>query len=274
MVIDAHHHLWNYQPEKHQWIDDTMTSIRRDFKGEELAKVLSEHDVSGTVLVQVDQSEAETFWLVEQAIKFPFILGVVGWVDLRSDQSPDRLAHFSTFSIIKGFRHIAQAEPDDFLLGDAFQQGLDFLQDFNFTYDLLIYPTQLESAIRLIEEFPDQLFVIDHLAKPLIKEDLLEPWARNIKIISQFPNVFCKVSGMITEADHRDWTYEQLVPYLDIVFESFGVNRLMFGSDWPVCLLAGQYDQVLSVVERYLSKFSQQEKDLILRENATNFYNL
>jgi L-fuconolactonase len=274
MVIDAHHHLWNYQPEKHQWIDDTMTSIRRDFKGEELAKVLSEHDVSGTVLVQVDQSEAETFWLVEQAIKFPFILGVVGWVDLRSDQIPHRLAHFSTFSIIKGFRHIAQAEPDDFLLGDAFQQGLDFLQDFNFTYDLLIYPTQLESAIRLVEEFPDQLFVIDHLAKPLIKEDLLEPWARNIKIISQFPNVFCKVSGMITEADHRDWTYEQLVPYLDIVFESFGVNRLMFGSDWPVCLLAGQYDQVLSVVERYISKFSQQEKDLILRENATNFYNL
>ncbi len=274
MVIDAHHHLWNYQPEKHQWIDDTMTSIRRDFKGEELAKVLSEHDVSGTVLVQVDQSEAETFWLVEQAIKFPFILGVVGWVDLRSDQIPHRLAHFSTFSIIKGFRHIAQAEPDDFLLGDVFQQGLDFLQGFNFTYDLLIYPTQLESAIRLVEDFPDQLFVIDHLAKPLIKEGLLEPWARNIKIISQFPNVFCKVSGMITEADHRDWTYEQLVPYLDIVFESFGVNRLMFGSDWPVCLLAGQYDQVLSVVERYISKFSQQEKDLILRENATNFYNL
>ncbi len=274
MVIDAHHHLWNYQPEKHQWIDDTMTSIRRDFKGEDLAKVLSDHGISGTVLVQVDQSEAETLWLVEQAIKFPFILGVVGWVDLRSDQIPDRLAHFSTFSIIKGFRHIAQAEPDDFLLGDAFQQGLDFLQDFNFTYDLLIYPTQLESAIRLVEEFPDQLFVIDHLAKPLIKEGLLEPWARNIKIISQFPNVFCKVSGMITEADHRDWTYEQLVPYLDIVFESFGVNRLMFGSDWPVCLLAGQYNQVLSVVERYISKFSQKEKDLILRENATNFYKL
>ncbi len=274
MVIDAHHHLWEYQPEKHQWIDDTMNNIRRDFKGEDLAKVLVVQDVAGTVVVQVEQSEAETLWLIEQSIKFPFILGVVGWVDLQSKLIPERLAYFSTYSILKGFRHIAQSEPHDFLLGDAFQQGLSYLQDFDFTFDLLIYPSQLEPAIQLVEAFPEQRFVLDHLAKPKIKGALMEPWAGNIKILSEFPNVFCKISGMITEAEHHEWTYEQLVPYLEVVFEAFGNNRLMFGSDWPVCLLAGQYNQVLNVVRKFISEFSPREKDLILGENAKQFYNL
>ena len=274
MIIDAHHHLWEYQSEKHQWIDHTMTSIRRDFKGDDLATVLSEQEVTGTVLVQVEQSEAETLWLVEQSMKFPFILGVVGWVDLQSENIPERLAHFSTYSVIKGFRHIAQSEPDDFLLRDAFQHGISYLQDFNFTYDLLVYPAQLESAIRLVEAFPDQRFVLDHIAKPNIKEGRIEPWATHINTLGQFPNVFCKLSGMITEADHHEWSYEQLAPYLEVVLEAFGIDRMMFGSNWPVCLLAGQYNQVLNVVETYISEFSQKEKDLILRENAINFYNL
>ena len=274
MIIDAHHHLWEYQSEKHQWIDHTMTSIRRDFKGDDLATVLSEQEVTGTVLVQVEQSEAETLWLVEQSMKFPFILGVVGWVDLQSENIPERLAHFSTYSVIKGFRHIAQSEPDDFLLRDAFQHGISYLQDFNFTYDLLVYPAQLESAIRLVEAFPDQRFVLDHIAKPNIKEGRIEPWATHINTLGQFPNVFCKLSGMITEADHHEWSYKQLVPYLEVVLEAFGIDRLMFGSDWPVCLLAGRYNQVLNVVIKYISEFSQKEKDLILRENAKNFYNL
>jgi len=199
-MIDAHHHLWEYTAEDHPWIDHTMTKIRRDFKGEELAGILVQNGVTGTVLVQVNQSEAETIWLIEQSNKHSFILGVVGWVDLVSENVSNQLASFSAYPVVKGFRHILQSEADDFMLGRSFQNGIACLQEHNFTYDLLIYPSQLKAAAKLVEAFPEQPFVLDHMAKPLIKEGKIKEWADDIRALSQFPKVSCKISELITEA--------------------------------------------------------------------------
>jgi L-fuconolactonase len=274
MIIDSHHHLWQYHQEKHHWMDDTMSKIQNDFTGDDLTIIASSNNISGTVLVQVDQTEEDTRWLLEQANRYPIIQGVVGWVDLRAENILERLDFYNSFEKLKGFRHIAQSEPNDFFMDKAFQKGISYLHSYNYTYDILIYHFQLEAAIQLVKSAPDQLFVIDHLAKPNIREGLYTPWSEYISSIAEYPNVFCKLSGIITEANHHNWNYDQLLPYLECVFDCFGVERLMFGSDWPVCLLAGSYEQVLEIITRYISALSDYEQSLILYKNAKAFYKL
>ena len=273
-MIDSHHHLWNYDPLRHNWIDDSMERIKHDFTGQSITSLASSQGVAGTVLIQVDQTEAETLWLLDQAEKYEIIKAVVGWVDLRADNVEERLAYFKKFKQLKGFRHIAQAEPNDFLTGKAFQRGIASLHDFGYSYDVLVYHYQLPAVVELVDAFPNQKFVIDHLAKPDIKQGLIDQWAKHMEHLSKRPNVCCKLSGMITEADHDNWDYQHLVPYMDVVLEHFGPERLMFGSDWPVCLLAGAYDQVLGVVKKYVSELSEVEQSYIMSENASNFYEL
>ncbi len=273
--IDAHQHFWQYAPEAFGWITDEMANIRKDFLPEDLKPELERAGYDGCVAVQAVQSENETAFLLELARVYDFIKGVVGWVDLQTDDIEERLAYFSQFPKLVGFRHIVQAEPDDqFLLRPQFTRGIDYLRKFNFTYDILIYPHHLPVATQFVSLFPDQPFVLDHLAKPLIKDKRIEPWATDIKRLSTHQNVSCKLSGMVTEADWRHWKREDFTPYLDIVLEAFGPKRLMIGSDWPVCKVAAGYQEVMGIVEECIARLSAHEQELILGGNAISFYGL
>lgn len=273
MKLDSHQHFWQYDPQKHSWIEDNMAVLKRDFLPPDLQVIYDANGIDGCIAVQADQSEAETLFLLELAEEYSFIKGVVGWVDLRADQVEDRLAYFAQFPRLCGFRHVVQAEPDpNFMLRGDFRKGLSRLHDFGYTYDILIFPTQLEAAIQTVKDFPLQPFVIDHIAKPYIKTGEIEAWARAMREIASFDHVSCKVSGMITEASWAAWSYEQLLPYLDVVFEAFGEDRILFGSDWPVCLLAGTYEQVKGVLERYLGESSANSP--VWGKNAAQFYQL
>lgn len=275
MVIDSHQHFWLYDPSRHAWITDEMSSIRRHFLPDHYEFECSANGVDASVVVQVDQAESETIFLLDLAERFPRIAGVVGWVDLRSPQVEERLQHFSQFKKLRGFRHIAQAESDDrFLVQPAFLVGVAQLRKFNFTYDILVYPKQLPAAIELASRFPQQPFVLDHLAKPFIKTRTLEPWASHIKSLAQNPNVFCKLSGLVTEADWRNWEPDDFRPYLDVVFAAFGPERLMFGSDWPVCLVAASYAKVKQLIETYVNANTPQNTGKIFGANAIRFYGL
>ena len=274
-VIDAHHHAWKYDSKKHNWISDEMFIIKKDFLAEELKEVFSQNEVEGSVLVQADQSEEETAFLLTLAEENEYIKGVVGWVDLRDKSVSQRLAQYSQFEKLKGFRHVVQSEPDpNFMLLPEFQRGISALHHFGFTYDILVFPNQLPAAIELAKNFSHQKFVLDHIAKPYVKEKKITSWAAHIKELAQHENVYCKVSGIITEADWGNWSYEELVPYLDVVFEAFGVDRIMFGSDYPVCLLAGTYSEVKAIVTSYTAQLSEQDQQKIFNNNATVFYNL
>lgn len=275
MVIDSHQHFWQYDSARHDWITEDMSAIRRDFLPRHFESERAASEVDASVAVQVDQTESETMFMLDLAERSGRIAGVVGWIDLRSPALADRLRHFSRFKKLRGFRHIAQSEPDDrFLLQPSFLDGIAQLREFNFTYDILIYPRQLPAAIDLVSRFPRQPFVLDHLAKPFIKARGLEPWASQIKSLAQNPNVFCKLSGLVTEADWSHWTPEDFRPYLDVVFDAFGSNRLMFGSDWPVCLVAASYAQVKQLIERYVDAHAPQDKEKIFGSNAIHFYGL
>jgi len=273
--IDAHQHFWNFDPVRDSWITDDMRAVRRDFTPEELFGVLREHGVAGSVVVQADPSENETAFLAGIASRHDFVKGVVGWVDLAADAVGDRLAYYqSSVPKLRGFRHIVQGEADDFLDGRAFSAGIARLAAYGFTYDILIYPRQLPAALRFVERFPEQRFVIDHLAKPDIKSGSMRPWEGLIREMAAHPGVYCKVSGMVTEADWNGWTPQQLKPYLDVVFDAFGTGRLMFGSDWPVCLVAATYGQVKGILTDYLDAFSAEEQARVMGGNATAFYGL
>jgi L-fuconolactonase len=275
MIIDSHQHFWKYDPARDGWITDEMSLIKRDFFPEELQRECGANGVDGTVVVQVDQSEDETLFLLDLAEKHQFIAGVVGWIDLRSPAIEERLRSFSQYRKLRGFRHIAQAEPDDqFLVGRDFTRGISLLREFGFVYDILIYPKQLPAAIELVSRFPEQSFVVDHMAKPPIKVGSLEPWESYMRTIAQNTNVFCKVSGLVTEADWLHWKSADIHPYLDVVFDAFGPERLMFGSDWPVCLLAATYGQVKGVIEKYVDAHAAQHKENIFGGNAIRFYGL
>ncbi len=275
MMIDSHQHFWQYHPEKDAWITDNMKVIQQDFMPNDLKEELIKNKIEGCVAVQADQSENETHFLVDQASKNDFIKGVVGWVDLCADNIEERLDYFSQFNIVKGFRHIVQAEQDvAFLLRDDFCNGISLLEKYNFTYDVLIEPKHLVHAIKFVQQFPNQKFVIDHLAKPFIKDQLIHQWAKDIQRIAHHENVFCKISGMVTEADWNNWKQQDFTPYLDVVFNSFGVDRVMYGSDWPVCLVASSYQDQLSIVNDYLNPFSESETKKVMGINAQNFYNL
>lgn len=276
MQIDAHQHFWNYDPVRDAWITENMRAIRASFTPYDLLRELKENDMDGSVAVQADPSENETAFLVDIAERHDFVKGVVGWVDLCGDFVEQRLDFYNrTTKKVKGFRHLVQSEADDnFLLREDFCRGISLLKKYNYTYDVLIFPKQLPAAIRFIEKFPDQSFVIDHIAKPDIKNKKTEPWASQIKEIARFPNVYCKVSGMVTEADWKSWKPDDLKPYLDIVFDAFGMKRLMFGSDWPVCLVAGTYTKVKKVITDYIQQFDTETQNAIMGNNAISFYNL
>ena len=275
MTIDSHQHFWNYNPLKDSWITDEMGALRNNFLPRNLKPILDANKIDGCVLVQVDQSEEENDFLVTLAEENDFIKGVVGWVDFQADNIQDRLAYYASIKKLRGFRHIVQGESDDrFLMRPDFMRGISALQSHNFTYDILIYPHQLSVSIEFVRKFPTQKFVIDHLAKPEIKNGNIQSWKKEIREIAAMENIHCKISGMVTEADWQKWTYANVEPYLDVVFESFGIDRLMYGSDWPVCLLAGSYEKQLSITESYINSLSDTEQNKIMGANAFNFYNL
>jgi L-fuconolactonase len=277
MIIDAHQHFWIFDATRDSWITDDMARIRQHFLPEHLLPVLQDNNVSGCVAVQADQSEAETTLLLALAEKYgDFVKGVVGWTNLLAPNLYDKLDYYSQFEQLKGFRHVVQAEPDDFLTRPEFIKGVRQLAAFDFTYDLLIYPSQLKAALHFARQLPDAKIVIDHLAKPYIKDQKLNTWSNYMKQLAALPNIRCKVSGMVTEADWRHWKKADFYPYLDVVFEVFGPDRLLFGSDWPVCLVAAEYSQVLDLLRGYLNDvgYSQTDQQKVLGYNAVAFYGL
>jgi L-fuconolactonase len=275
MRIDAHQHFWKYDPARDAWITEEMSAIRRDFLPEHLASECAANGIDATVAVQADQSENETIFLLKLAERNPMIAGVVGWVDLCSPRVAERLGFFSRCGKLCGFRHIAQAEPDErFLVRDDFVNGMKCLREFDFTYDILIYPKQLPAALELVAMLPEQRFVIDHMAKPKIRMGWHEEWAAHMRAIAQNQNVYCKISGMVTEADWHSWKNADFDRYLDVVFEEFGAERLMFGSDWPVYLVAASYRQVKRIVEEYVDAHAPPAREKIFGGTAMEFYGL
>jgi L-fuconolactonase len=275
MRIDAHQHFWVYNPQEYGWIDETMALLRRDFLPTDLKPELDQEGFRGCVAVQARQSLEETRWLLELAQRDPFILGVVGWADLRSPRLRSDLKSLAGNPKLVGLRHIVQSEPDDhFLLRPDFLRGISLLEEFDLAYDILIYPRHLSVAAEFAGCFPRQRFVLDHLAKPPIKSGSISSWEKGIRALASLPNVYCKLSGLVTEADWQNWKPEHLKPYLDVAFDSFGTHRLMIGSDWPVCTVAGSYSQVIRVVKDYLAKFSKEVNDAVLGGNAQAFWRL
>jgi len=274
MRIDAHQHFWTYNHRDFGWIDESMASIRRDFLPADLEPQLKENEFHGSVLVQVRQSLEETRWMLELAENNPSILGVVGWVDLRSPRLRAELESFAGNPKLVGIRHIVQSEPDDFLLQPDFLRGISLLEEFDLAYDILIYTQHLLTAAEFAEQFPRQRFVLDHLGKPPIKSGAVDLWARGLRKLASLPNVFAKVSGLVTEADWSAWKPESIRPYLDVAFDCFGPSRLMIGSDWPVCTVAASYTQVLNLVKDYLSRYAAEEREAVLGGNAAKFWRL
>lgn len=274
MIVDSHQHFWRYDSVRDAWITAPMGVLRRDYLPPDLAPELAANGVNLTVAVQADSTEAETDFLLDLAERNPFIAGVVGWVNLLAADLAARLAHYSQFPKLRGFRHIVQGEPDDFLLREDFRLGVASLANFGFTYDVLVYARQLPAAVEFVRQLTAQPLVVDHIAKPDLRAGEIAQWERHMRAIAGNPNVMCKLSGMITEADWRKWTAAQFQPYLEIVWDAFGPHRLMFGSDWPVCLLAGSYSQVKTLVEDFLAGRPAAEREAVFGGNAARFYGL
>ena len=272
MYLDSHQHFWLYDKHQYPWIP-TGSPLERDWMPPDLQVELAEVNLTGSIAVQARQTIEESRWLLALADQFSLIQGVVGWVDLRNERVEDALAELSQHPKFVGVRHVLQDEPDDrFMLQREFVRGISKLKQFDLTYDLLIFPKQLPAAIELVSRFPEQPFVLDHAAKPHIKAGTLSPWREQIRQLAKFPNVSCKVSGMVTEADHATWKPADLRPYLDEIFSAFSIDRLMFGSDWPVCLLAACYEQVFAIVDQYVKHFSATDRDALFGGNAARFY--
>lgn len=274
MRIDSHQHFWKYDPARHSWITGEMAKIRRDFLPEDLEPLLQLNDLGGCVCVQVDQTESENDFLLALGERHAFIKGVVGWVDLRAGNLDERLQAFKRSPLVKGFRHVVQSEPPGFLADPGFIKGVNKLAGYGFSYDLLIYHHQLPQVLAFLHKIRDVRIVVDHLAKPGIANGEMENWAKGIAALARFENVHCKLSGMVTEARWDQWTYEDLEPYIEKVFAFFGTDRVMYGSDWPVCLLAASYQQQYAAVNRYAEKLSAGERQRVFGENAKTFYNL
>jgi len=276
--IDAHQHFWRYSPEDYPWIGAGMERIARDFLVADLEAVARPEGFQGSIAVQARQSLAETRWLLELAAAHSFIRGVVGWVDLRSERVGEQLAEFaahSSYPKLVGVRHVVQDEPDPrFLLGEAFVRGLRQLSPLGLTYDLLLYPSQLPAAIELAGMLPEQPLILDHLAKPRVKTGEIAAWRRDIEALARHANVSCKVSGLVTEADWRGWKPADFRPYLDVVLRAFGPQRLMVGSDWPVCLVAGSYAEVVGSAREFFSGLTSAEQAEITGGTARRIYGL
>lgn len=274
MIIDAHQHFWNYNPVRDSWIDDAMSVIRKDFLPKDLKPIVEANSVDGCVVVQADQSEAETNFLLQCADGNSFIRGVVGWVDLCADNVEERLEHFSKNKLFKGVRHMVQAESESFVLRPDFQNGIRKLEQFGLVYDLVVYPKHLENIIRLVQKFPKQQFVLNHIAKPKMSTTLDTVWMTQIKTLAAHQNVSCKISGLVTETKNFQWNEAMFTPFLKVVVDAFGVDRLLFGSDWPVCLLAAEYKDVLKIATNYFINFSKEDQDKVMGDNAIRIYNL
>jgi L-fuconolactonase len=275
MRIDSHQHFWRYNQEEYGWIDDSMPSLRRDFLPGDVKPELRRAGFDGAIAVQARQTLEETRWLLELADAAPEIVGIIGWVDLRAANVRSQLAEFKTNAKFLGVRHVVQSEPDDrFLLQPEFLRGITALEEFGLTYDILIYTKHLPVAAEFVARFPRQRFVLDHLAKPPIKAQQIQPWESGIRTLAKFENVMCKVSGLVTEADWKGWKPGDITPYLDVAFEAFGPDRLMIGSDWPVCTVAGSYAQVMELVSEYVERFSAGVREAVFGENADRFWGL
>lgn len=272
--IDAHHHLWRYSAEEYGWIDDSMSELQKDFLPEDLVAAMRRAGVDGAVAVQARQTMEETQWLLELAESTEEIRGVVGWAPIAEDDFGEALEELAGRPKLKGLRHIVQAEPDDFLLHKEFNRGIAVLRDTGLVYDILVYERQLPQAIEFVDRHPEQVFVLDHIAKPRIREGGLEPWASRIHELARRENVWCKVSGIVTESEWSGWTLEGLRPYLDRVVEAFGPHRLMAGSDWPVCLVACGYARWWQVLEEYFAGFTEEERAAVFGGNAEKAYHL
>jgi L-fuconolactonase len=274
MKIDSHQHFWSYDEQEYPWIPKD-SPLHRDWLPKDLEPLLAKAGLDGCVAVQARQTVGESQWLLTLADDAPIIKGVVGWVDLQSETVEDQLAELANCPKFVGVRHVVQDEPDaDFMLRPNFLRGLGKLIQFNLTYDLLIYPKQLPAAIELARKFPEQPFVLDHIAKPFIKDGVLSPWREQIRELAGSSNVWCKVSGMITEANHKTWKPADFKPYLDLVFEAFGEDRLMYGSDWPVCLLAGSYERMFGLVDDYTRQLTHPAREKFFGGNAARFYRI
>ena len=275
MIIDAHHHLWSYDPVQYDWIGPEMSVIARDFGPSDLTQTMDANGVVYSVAVQARQSEAETRWLLELARAEPRIAGIVGWVDLEADDLAARLDRYAGESKLKGFRHVLQGEPDDaHILRPDFLRGLGTLAERGYRYDMLVFERQLPSVLRAMERVPELPCVIDHIAKPTMNAMPSAHWRDHMRAIASNTHAICKLSGMVTEADWQDWRYETFAPYLDVLFEAFGPERLMFGSDWPVCLVAGSYAQVKAVVARFIDTYCPNHAGAIWGRTAASFYGL
>jgi L-fuconolactonase len=275
MRIDAHQHFWRYDPAEYGWIDDTMAALRRDHLPMDAQREMTRAGVDACVAVQARQTLEETRWLLALADAHPFIAGVVGWIDLQSADVRAQLEEFANHPRLVGVRHIVQSEPDDrFMLRPAFCAGLALLEEFGLAYDILVYSRHLPVAAELADRFPSQRFVLDHLGKPDIRAGAIDAWARDLRRLAVRPNVWAKVSGLVTEADWTRWTPAMLRPYLDVAFECFGAERLMIGSDWPVCTVAGDYARTMNVVMDYVADRPPRERDAVLGGNAQRFWNL
>ena len=275
MRIDAHQHFWSYSAAEYPWIGKGMERLAHDHLPADLAPLAAAEGIGGTIAVQARQSLEESRWLLELADANPLILGVVGWVDLRSTHVEDQLRAFAEHPKFVGVRHVVQDEPDPrFLLGDSFLHGIRKLATFGLTYDLLLYPQQLPAAAEFVGRFPEQPFVLDHLAKPRIKAGELDPWRQDLRALAAHGNVLCKLSGMVTEADWQGWKRSDFTPYLEVALEIFGPKRLMIGSDWPVCTLAAGYPETIGIVREFLAPLAAAEREAIEGGNAARFYAL
>jgi L-fuconolactonase len=273
--IDAHQHFWKFDPVRYSWIPDKMSMIRKDFLPKDIKPHLKENGFDGCITVQSEQSESENVFQLLNAKRNDFIKGIIGWVDLQAKNIDQRLSYYTQFKKIKGFRHILQGEAQrDLMLKTEFLRGIKALLTYSYTYDILIFPDQLKFTKEFVAKFPQQKFVINHLAKPYIKDKKIDGWKKDIRLVAKHENVYCKISGFITEADMNNWKEDDFTPYFDIVAESFGINRIMFGSDWPVCLCGADYNTVVNITEKYFSSFTINEQNKFFGNNAIKFYNL
>jgi L-fuconolactonase len=275
MTIDSHHHFWRYGPEDFGWIDESMSAIRRDFLPVDLEPAINAAGIDGVVSVQARQTMEETEWLLQMAGENDFISGVVGWVPLVDADVRDHLARYATNSNLRSVRHVLHDEPDDnYMLRDDFNAGIDALREFGLAYDILIFERHLPQTIEFVDRHPEQVFIVDHVAKPRIKDNMISPWRENMMELGKRDNVYCKLSGMVTEADFTNWTEEQLTPYMDGLLGAFGANRVMFGSDWPVCLVGCVYERWVRIVEEYANNLSVDERNRIMGDTAIEAYRL
>jgi len=275
MKIDTHQHFWKYSKEQYPWIGEGMEVLARYRLPADLNPILKENGIDGTIAVQARQVVEETEALLAMAEEYDFIRGVVGWVDLRNPNVEAQLERFKDRKKLVGVRHVVQDESDDnFVLRDDFTRGIGKLKAYGLVYDILIFPHQLEAAIELVKRFPEQVFILDHIAKPYIKDKKMSPWDSDIKKLASFKNVSCKISGMVTEADWHNWNVEDFKPYMEVVLEAFGAKRLTIGSDWPVCTLAGEYGSVVSIAADFIAQLSDNEQKAIWEENPKRIYGL